>query len=515
MEPEPTGNRGLRLAAYLFGPTARSGRLLVAAALLLIVSLGARDLWTQEGRWGVITQEMVRSGDYLHPYNLDEEYYDKPLLSYWLQAGLSKVIGGVNEWALRLPSALAGLLAIGCTCRLGRILLGKPVGLLAGWVLLTSYYFVFWSRTASADVLNVAGTVAALTWFFERRDRPGFVLHSVFFAILAVTCLMKGLIGAVVPVLALIPFLLPRREWRAHLRPSLFLGAIPAAAIYLTPFLLSSASAGGEYRQSGLAMVIRENVDRFFRPFDHKGGVFTYFEYLPLYIAPWAAFLPFAAWAIIDRRKDLAARWKRLEPGLRGMAWAFLIIFAFLTASGSRRSYYVLPLLPFAAILIAGWILSPGKRAAVRASLAAWLAAVTAALLFAWFGIVQPYHEGRGGLRAFAREARAVLELRAPLDRWDFILWKATPKTAFYMSPEKKVQRLGRPDEKCEERLKPFLLAHPRTVVVSHRSSLDEISPCTEGAIVLEEPSSLPSWLPRWLESDQSREKKVVLIIPR
>ena len=41
--------------------------LLIAAGLLLFTSLGARGLWTSEGRWAEITREMFISHDFFHP----------------------------------------------------------------------------------------------------------------------------------------------------------------------------------------------------------------------------------------------------------------------------------------------------------------------------------------------------------------------------------------------------------------------------------------------------------------
>ena len=49
-------------------------------------------------------------------------------------------------------------------------------GLIAGWMLATTFYFIFWARVATADVLTVCGVLAELAgvvaaiavcyWFF-------------------------------------------------------------------------------------------------------------------------------------------------------------------------------------------------------------------------------------------------------------------------------------------------------------------------------------------------------------
>jgi 4-amino-4-deoxy-L-arabinose transferase-like glycosyltransferase len=509
MEEAPPENSEHRLASRMFGPKATTLLLIAASTLLLLGSLGSRELWTHENRWGVIVQEMIRSGDYFHPYLLGEEYYDKPLPSYWLMAASSRLLGGVIEFSLRLPGALAGLFTVWCAYRLGRRLLGRPAGLLAGWILLTSFFFVFWSRVASSDIYNVAGTIAALAWFFEKRDRPGFLFYTVLYSILAVTCLMKGLIGAAIPFIALLPFpfLFGRASWRSLLRPAAILGMVPALAIYLTPFLLSSAFGGEDFKQSGLWMVFKENVLRYFQPFDHEGSVFTYFGYLPLYLAPWAVFLPFAIWRS-------AARWKGLAAGERWIALATLAIFAFLTASGSRRGYYILPLLPLAAILLAGWFLAPEGRAIARRNLAAGWAAGTWLLLYIWFAAIPQLSPSQGGLRRLAHDVRPMLEERAPLARWDFVFWKTSPRAAFYLSPAKRPVRLGGPREKCEDQLKPLLAKNPYTVVVTEKDDLAEVTPCVASRVAIEEVSRLPDWAPSWIESDQSKGKRVVLLLP-
>ena len=96
-------------APRLFLDPIRGPRILLGTVVLLIFIMpGASNLWTHEGRWAVICREMMRSGDYVHPYLFDEEYYDKPLLSYWLMIGVARVFGGLSETAMRLPGILAG-----------------------------------------------------------------------------------------------------------------------------------------------------------------------------------------------------------------------------------------------------------------------------------------------------------------------------------------------------------------------------------------------------------------------
>lgn len=61
-----------------------------------------------EGAFAEASREMLARGDWVSPWLLDVPRFDKPALIHWLQM-TSFSIFGVNVWAARLPSALAGV----------------------------------------------------------------------------------------------------------------------------------------------------------------------------------------------------------------------------------------------------------------------------------------------------------------------------------------------------------------------------------------------------------------------
>jgi 4-amino-4-deoxy-L-arabinose transferase-like glycosyltransferase len=316
--------------------------LALVAILLLFWALGERGLWTAEGRWAEVTREMLLTGDFFHPTINGEPYFDKPLLTYWLIALVSGLTGRLDEWTVRLPSAISGLLALWATVYLGRRLWSAEVGRTAGWLLLTTYSFLFWSRAGTADMENMAAVTLALAWYWAKRDRPNFSAFFVFYLIAFVGSLTKGLTALIVPVLAVLPDVLAKGRWRTVLRPSHFLAIALAGCIYLAPFIYASFTRV-DYQASGLALVFQENIQRFFQPFDHKGPIYCYFYYLPMLFLPWTP-LFLAACA------GMARGWKGLDSRTRWLIKAALLVFLFFTASGSRRSYYILPILPLCAI---------------------------------------------------------------------------------------------------------------------------------------------------------------------
>lgn len=428
----------IKVADYLWGTKARPAYLFFAAVIMMLMMLGMRELWTQEWRWANISWHMIYSGDYLHPYLAGAAYYDKPLLSYWLMIIFSRLLGDLNEWTLRLPAALAGILAVWSTYRLGWKLVDKRVGLIAGWMLVTTYFFVFWARTANADMLNLAGTMFAVWWYFEHKDQQTFKNYLIFFLTLAITGLFKGLIGIVIPLLAVAVDLCRHHEWKKHLRWSLLFAIIPPVIIYLLPFWASTLFGGGSYSENGLYEVYRENIMRYFSPFDHEGPIYTYLIYLPVYMLPWALFF-------IPTLYFLPTRWKKMKSGSRWMALATAVIFVFLTLSGSRRNYYVLPLVPFATLMTADWIASVSSTYAKIDRLARYMVLFSFSVLFLIFGVIQPLYYCNGGLRSFASNVHTTASAFQPWSSWNIVFLDALSKLTLYMDPSRPVQMLNPP----------------------------------------------------------------------
>ena len=144
--------------------------LLASSALLLLLGLGTRELWGPETRWANIALQMLQSGNYFDPTLMGHAYYDKPLPSYWLITASSWLTGGLGHWSLRLSSVLAAWLSVWLVYLLGEQLFRRGTGRVAGWLLATTFYFVFWARVATADILTLCGVLAAVWWYWRGPD---------------------------------------------------------------------------------------------------------------------------------------------------------------------------------------------------------------------------------------------------------------------------------------------------------------------------------------------------------
>lgn len=371
----PDCDAAVEIFGYAVSWRAAASAVLVLAALIFFTRLGARALWSSEFRWAEIAREMRLTSRYFWPTINGRVYYDKPLGSYWLVLAAAWLTGGLDETSARLPCAIAGLLGVWLVMLVGRRLYNTRTALLAGVVLATSFSFVFFSRHASADVETITGELAAFVLFLRNEERQDGWWVVGLWLVMAATSLTKGLLGYVLPLMVLglyscladgwaelgrrlsrgpllgrIGWLFGRNRWLFNWKSIV---AIPlGVAVYYVPFAISAARTGSE---KGLEMVYRENVVRFFHPFDHRGPIYLYCYVIFALMMPWSAFLP-AALAEAHRKPAADPAAARNHRFVMVYFWATFIFF---TLSGSRRSYYLLPILPAGALLVARLMVTP------------------------------------------------------------------------------------------------------------------------------------------------------------
>lgn len=335
------------------------------AAVALLVLLGYEGLRGSEDRWAEIVREMQLNGDYWHPALNGRVYFDKPLLSYWLIAAAAFIFRQLNEFIIRLPSALLALAGLAATVYVARKLFNRQVALTAGWLMAGSYGFLWFGRLAEADMGNMAVIMLALAWFVRYRYRGGFWVYLVFFLICALGAHLKGLPALIVPPVLAVPLLWENKLYLNHLKISLLAAAVIAGGVFYGIYYLSSVFPMPEFYQlpshglDGWGLFIRENFQRATAAFDHKDEPFFSYAYnLPRLLLPWSVFTTIGlGWMIY--------RWKSLGWNGRGMLIGFALVFALFSASESRRWYYILPLLPYS-MIFGGYFLADAVSDAYR-----------------------------------------------------------------------------------------------------------------------------------------------------
>lgn len=144
-------------------------RLTGLALLFFVPFLGAVHLFDwNEINLAESSREMLLTGDFLRPQLNFEPFWGNPPLFFWIQA-LSMKIFGVGEFAARFPNAIAGLITLLLTYRLGRRLHDRSFGWLWAFAWLGSLLPHLYFRTGMIDPWFNLLVFASLYGFIEFR----------------------------------------------------------------------------------------------------------------------------------------------------------------------------------------------------------------------------------------------------------------------------------------------------------------------------------------------------------
>jgi len=321
--------------------------LLGFSVLILSANLGLPALWGSEGRWAVIARSMLRSGDPFRPTLGIHDYWDKPLLSYWQILPFAYIHGDVSEFAARFPSVLWAMVMLLLTHSLAKRWVDEKTALLSVGTLATSFSFVFWGRNAQVEMTNAAMILLCLWYFIKHKSDNRHTWVYLLSVLMALGANMKGLTLYAVPIFSILLLSGMKRDWSwvPPLKVLASAGLLSIAVFFAVPVIASIHGATWK----PLQMVWIENVLRFFGQYDHKSPFYTYFVKIFYLAAPWSFVLPFA---IGHSLRGVRRSISQIPEALI----LFGSIFIFFTLSGSRRPYYLLPILPFAAILVANML---------------------------------------------------------------------------------------------------------------------------------------------------------------
>jgi len=325
------------------------GLLLLTAAGMLIFfwRLGSHDLWPpDEPRFALVAREMWARGDYSVLSLNDHLYTDKPPLFFWAINGFGRLLGGIDEWAARLPSAVAALLALLLIARLGGWLYDRKTGLVAALVFATSLQIVERGRWASIDMTLNLFVLSAILLFWRGRARPEGQTACFAWAwgMMGLATLAKGPVGLLLPILAILPSTLIARDFKTARRIVSPAGVALYLLVTLSWFGLFAWRLGPRY---ALWVLMHQNVERYVGAWNSTHPVWYYLWRFPLGFFPWIVFLP---WGITQAFS--AEERERRSAALFLATW-IAAIFLFFSFSTGKRGVYIIPLYPAAAILVA------------------------------------------------------------------------------------------------------------------------------------------------------------------
>jgi 4-amino-4-deoxy-L-arabinose transferase-like glycosyltransferase len=297
-----------------------------------------------EGFYAQAAQHMVESGNWVTPYANGVRFLEKPPLLYWVTAVSFKIFG-INEFALRLPTAFAVIALVWIVVLIVRKLSDEKAALAAGLSTAFSIGTYIFTRETLHDIWLVlfiaVAMYAFLNWYLDPRHslKPALV----FYAAIAGAVLCKSIIGAVFPLGIVVVFFLLSKKWpkwrTLHVLPGFLLFSLLTVPWHLLAVIQNKGFL--EY------FFVGEQFMRFLGKHVTVGSVplAVFWVLILVWFFPWTAFLP-AAFARVRKNPDEN---QRILVKLAS-AWA-MVILGFFSVS-ARLEHYVFPAIPALSLFV-------------------------------------------------------------------------------------------------------------------------------------------------------------------
>jgi 4-amino-4-deoxy-L-arabinose transferase-like glycosyltransferase len=330
----------------------------------LFSGLGALGLvGADEPRYAAIARAMADTHDWITPRLWGTPWFEKPVLYYWT-AGIAMRIFGVSEFAARLPSALAALLAVIAVAWTGL----RSYGLGTAWysllMLPTSVAMIGFSRGAGPDMLFAGLLTAAMAVASEmlQKPRPGPILRIAFGFFLGAAVLAKGPAAVILAGGATLLWAALSQQWRAPFR---FLHPLIIAVFCATalPWYILCARRNPDFLR---VFIWQHNFERYLTPvFEHRQPFWYFGPIFLLGILPW---LPLLIHTPFDVGRNMHIGARKDSPALFIACWA-LFTLLFFSLSQSKLPGYILPAIPPAIFLVAAGVVRQINQKSRGASL--------------------------------------------------------------------------------------------------------------------------------------------------
>ncbi len=142
--------------------------LVLLSALVFIPNLASLEVNIMEARNFVTAREMLTDGNWVLTTMDGLPRYEKPPLPTWFTALFASIFGIDNLWALRLPSAIMGILLVLFLFKISKKLqLSTKQSLWSALIAATSFYIVFASRNGTWDIFAHSFMLMGLYYFIR------------------------------------------------------------------------------------------------------------------------------------------------------------------------------------------------------------------------------------------------------------------------------------------------------------------------------------------------------------
>ena len=368
--------------------------LLLVCAITFIPFLGTAEYNTKgEPREAIVSLSMLESGNWILPRNNGGEIPYKPPFFHWCVAAVSAVVGEVNEFTSRVPSAIALICLVMSTFVFFLRRKGRDIALVTALITFLSMETHRAGENCRVDMVLTALTVGAFYLFYRWYEKGLKGLPWFAILLMGLGTLTKGPVGFIIPCIVIGGFLLLKKEnfWRVCWK-------LLVAA--LLSFVLPALWYYAAYQQGGQEfydLMYEENIGRMTHSMGYESCVEPWwFNFLTLVygLVPFTLVLLFGCFSLSSQSSISKTKgwWKSFckwlfnleDVTLFSLAGAVIII-VFYCIPQSKRSVYIMPMYPFLAYFIAKFMLWLADNKKKSLTMYTGTLAVIGLVLFATF----------------------------------------------------------------------------------------------------------------------------------
>jgi Dolichyl-phosphate-mannose-protein mannosyltransferase len=409
--PDEAGAPGLAWFSDLAEPPLAILVLALLGAALFLINLGGYPFYTKgEPREAVIVFNMLHGGGFILPLRAGIEVPSKPLLMHWLAAIVSILAGGVNEWTVRLPSALFAIGGMLAAFLYVRRLFVNRIAFLAALILGTTVQYLGAGSGARVDMTLTFFMEIALFEFILIAEGLTARRMTMYFAI-AMAVLSKGPVGLILPAVIALVWITIERRWELLRELRLGRGAALVALLAGGWYLAATVAGGMPFVHKQL---LAENLFRFVRDNAFHQGHAHPFYYMEG--ALMAGFMPWSPLLLIVF-VQAARRPRQMDPRLSYVMVWFVVVLLFYNLPQSKRGVYLLALYPALATLLAIYVEAAARGLDISGK---WIRLLSqlAAMAFVLIGVDALLGLG---LLAFAPHALELVLKTFVITNYDFV----------------------------------------------------------------------------------------------
>ncbi len=302
----------------------------------------------------MVSQEMLQRHDFVVPYMDGIRYLIRPPMHYWLVAAGYKLIGE-NEFATRLPLALAMIGMVLLTFEFGSRFFGQRAGLYAALAVATSAGMFIFTRIMIPEAIYALAFEGIFYLFL--RSWSGCLDSRIGYwgaaALCGVAVMTRALIGVLFPAVAIIAYITMTGGWHRWRELRLFSSAAIFLAVAAPWHILAELRAPGFF----WAYFINEHINRALGtrlPHDYGAvPLGIWWSSHLIWLFPWSFFFPLALRnAPLFPSSWREAKTPKQQARLLLFVWAATILGFFTLESGSRMEYYSFGAWPAIALLL-------------------------------------------------------------------------------------------------------------------------------------------------------------------